>query len=216
MTITEAINLAKNYSREAGIETAEASRLWPDGIPSRLDESQFCKKTYNSIKLIETLVKRDVAKEWLDPDNMTLDFSVEVGTKTKKAIPYNLWFNIRDTEGNLLFSMAYTDFHNDGRSVVKDGNGTIIFIEKGWKELREKFTTGKKVKVAKPKPEVVEVEAEPEDTPSPEIKAALDKVAPKSAEEDADYTEECIEEEKVASTESDGDWIIPDIPEELQ
>lgn len=205
MNITDAIALA-NASKDRSIPFADADKFWDDKEYS-LTQRQVERKTFESIKLIESLVKRDTEKKYLDPDNMELRLSMRTlkNAKIKKVVPHTRWMTILDKDGKAVYACTYKDAAS-GKSLFLDKDGLEIVSAKGWKELRKFFETGEPVKQEKPAKEpkqknskkVVSEEASDENSKEIITIKTPDKMEPK------------VEVSEVEVSEED-----PEIPEEL-
>ena len=205
MNITDAIALA-NASKDRSIPFADADKFW-DVKEYSLTQRQVERKTFESIKLIESLVKRDTEKKYLDPDNMELRLSMRTlkNAKVKKVVPHTRWMTILDKDGKVVYACTYKDAAS-GKSLFLDKDGLEIVSAKGWKELRKFFETGEPVKQEKPAKEpkkknskkVVSEEASVEnskeiitiktpDKTEPEVKSEVEV-----SEEDPEIPEELV------------------------
>lgn len=218
MNIKEAI-AANNAASKNGMKIEDAKQFWAKDQEKSLSDDQVKEKTYSGIKLVESIVSRDKFRKFINDETMTLEFNTKLGEKTKKVAPYNLWINIRNADGEVVYSMTYKDFAT-GNALVLDKDGKELAAGKGWKKVRDYFRTEeeKPVKVEKPKAE--------KKAPAPKKakvarKAKKEVVAEKAADEvvagettDGEATEEVVAEKVELN-----DWVepqIPDIPEELQ
>lgn len=209
MNIKEAI-AANNAAGKNGMKIEDAKQFWAKDQEKSLSDDQVKEKTYSGIKLVESVVSRDKLKKFINDETMTLEFKTRIGEKIKKVAPYNLWINIKDANGEFVYSMTYKDFAT-GNALVLDKDGKELAAGKGWKKVRDYFRTEeeKPVKEEKPKAE--------KKAPAPK-KAKAAKKAKKEVVEgkttDGEATEEVVAEKVELN-----DWVepqIPDIPEELQ
>ena len=216
MNIKEAIEYINKVGK-AGIELETAKQFWDLEQGKSLSDDQIKAKTFDTIKLVESLVVRDKAQKFLNAEKMRINLTTQVGPKTKKVAPYNLWINILNEDGVAVYACTYQDYAT-GNSIIIDGDGKEVASGKGWKKVRDYFRTevetpkaetSKKTKTEKPKKE-------------PKAKKAK-KVAPKKDKHDDppaeekknDTSEQVATEQVVAEKVSLDDFIEPEIPEEL-
>lgn len=192
MNIKEAIEYINKVGK-AGIELETAKQFWDKEQAKSLSDDQIKAKTFDTIKLVESLVVRDKAQKFLNAEKMRINLTTQVGPKTKKVAPYNLWINILDENGVAVYACTYQDYAT-GNSMILDGDGKEVVSGKGWKKVRDYFRT----------------EIEKAETP----KKATPKVAPKVAtpEPKAETTDEVA----VAPTTEVEVVDEPEIPEELR
>lgn len=152
MNITEAIALASK-SKDRTIPFEIANKFWVvKEFP--MTQRQVERKTFESIKLIESLVKRDTERKFFDPDNMELRISLKIlkDAKVKKVVPHTRWMTILDKDGKAVYACTYKDAAT-GRSLFVDKDGLEMVNAKGWKELRKFFETGEQ-KTEKPEEKI--------------------------------------------------------------
>ena len=208
MNIKEAI-AANNAAGKNGMKIEDAKQFWAKDQEKSLSDDQVKEKTYSGIKLVESVVSRDKLKKFINDETMTLEFNTKLGEKTKKVAPYNLWINIKNADGEVVYSMTYKDFAT-GNALVLDKDGKELAAGKGWKKVRDYFRTEeeKPSKVEKPK-------AEKKETPKKAKAARKAKKEVVAGETTGGEATEEVVAEKVELN----DWVepqIPDIPEELQ
>lgn len=141
MNMNETIALNEKHGKNRmPIEIAKT--FWATKQEKVFDDDTIIRKTYDGIKLIESLIKRDTAKKYFQPDNLQLVFRTEVHPKTeKKNSSCTLWMDLIGIGSpEIMYSMTYS--HGlTGKSIVYDGSGKILAEEKGWKKLRAHFQT---------------------------------------------------------------------------
>ena len=153
MNITEAIKLANSVSKH-GMPIETAMQFWADIQDFTYSGKQIPMHTYNTIKLIESLLKKDTKHIFIDPDNQSIIIRTTVGEKAKgkKQIPHTLWCDVIDANGKIEFSFTYVD-HTDGMSKVMfteySAHPGIHFIAKGWKKIRSFFESPVAIEPAK-------------------------------------------------------------------
>ena len=218
MNIKEAI-AANNAAGKNGMAIEDAKQFWAKDQEKSLSDDQVKEKTYSGIKLVESIVSRDKLRKFIDDETMTLEFKTRLGEKTKKVAPYNLWINIKNADGEVVYSMTYKDFAT-GNALVLDKDGKELAAGKGWKKVRDYFRTEEEKPAKAEKPKVEKKE------PPKKVKAARKAKKEVVVEEKAtdevvvgETTEGEATEEVVAEKVELNDWVepqIPDIPEELQ
>ena len=137
MNIKEAI-AANNAAGKNGMKIEDAKQFWAKDQEKSLSDDQVKEKTYSGIKLVESIVSRDKLKKFINDETMTLEFMTKIGEKTKKVAPYNLWINIKNADGEVVYSMTYKDFAT-GNALVLDKDGKELAAGKGWKKVRDHF-----------------------------------------------------------------------------
>lgn len=222
MNIKEAI-AANNAAGKNGMAIEDAKQFWAKDQEKSLSDDQVKEKTYSGIKLVESIVSRDKLRKFINDETMTLEFSTKLGEKTKKVAPYNLWINIKNADGEVVYSMTYKDFAT-GNALVLDKDGKELAAGKGWKKVRDYFRTEEEKPVKPAKAEKPKAEKK---APAPK-KAKVARKAKKEVVAEEKATDEVVAgettdgdatEEVVAEKVELNDWVepqIPDIPEELQ
>lgn len=140
MNLKEAIDLADKATATSRIDYEVAKEFWPDPNPI-LTPDKISLKTYDSLKLIKSLISKDKAKKFIgDPTQLKLQCFVGTGkVKDSKKTSVSIWFRLLDLDGNVVLSATYHDWQT-GMSIVDFPDGSKI-VESGWKKIREHFNT---------------------------------------------------------------------------